>query len=271
MRGLICVVADENYAAPATTLVRSIGANWASMDRPSVRILGPAWSARARLRLSRQAERAGCTLSFFVASADASLPIAGHWNTSVYSRLRLGEACDDAERVICLDSDKVVLASLHELLTVNLEGAILGAVKDLCLTAKRGCASPYFNAGLLVVDTGLWIRERMGEQCRELLLRPGADLPYLDQDALNHVVRGRWLQLDSRWNVFHFDELKRDEDFPSDLLSDEATTRLNRLQRDAWSLHFVGPNKPWLSDYPEGRNRDRYLAHCGRRMQTGSR
>ncbi len=256
MREVIAIVADENYAAPAATLIRSVAANWEPRKLPTFRVLGTRWSRSHAQRLLQMANKLNLRVEFAPSVPDR-LPVRGHWNDSVYARLGLAESCSEASRVVCLDSDIVVLTSLHSLFTLDLGDRPLAAVRDPCVEGRRTAGSRrYFNSGVLVVEMSAWTALRVGERCRSLLRGSRTPLEYLDQDALNQVLEDNWQPLDRRWNVFHFDELAS--------IDREAAMRslypgqLALLQESAWCLHFVGPRKPWRPGYPLGRNKDRY-------------
>jgi lipopolysaccharide biosynthesis glycosyltransferase len=270
MDAVIAIVADEAYAPAASALVRSIGATWQGANSPKLRIIGPPWADPKRLLLQETAAKAGCHLSFASAEHDTRLPLRSRWNRTIYCRLSLARTCGDVDRVLCLDSDMIALTSLHHLVfEQELGGAPVGATHDLCVEAREcGPAlgkNAYFNSGLLLVDVRRWKEMKIGDKAERILLTRGANLEYLDQDALNIALQDAWTVLDQRWNVFHFDELFKYSKLPAKLLTHGARVALRRLQETAACLHYVGPQKPWLHGYPEGTNLRRFAAHSGGR------
>jgi lipopolysaccharide biosynthesis glycosyltransferase len=269
MNAVIAIIGDEAYAAAVAALIRSIGTTWQGADRPRVRIVGPTWSVSKRFSVQDVAAKAGCRAEFASVNPDMRLPLRSRWNRTIYSRLSLGRTCGDVERVLCLDSDMIAITSLHELLLEqDLEGAPVGATHDLCVEAREGDRTDpkdaYFNSGLLLVDVQRWEDMRIGEKAEQVLLTRGTALEYLDQDALNIVVKDSWTVLDQRWNVFHFNELISNDEVPADLLTHRQRAELQRLQKEARCLHYVGPQKPWIDGYPDGLNLQRFAAHAGR-------
>jgi len=85
------------------------------------------------------------------------------------------------KRVIYLDCDIVVRESLLGLWQTDLNGVLVGCVQNVtepwfaCVPQlpwkERGLPpdAPYFNAGVLVIDTDAWRRERVGERVLEVL------------------------------------------------------------------------------------------------------
>jgi lipopolysaccharide biosynthesis glycosyltransferase len=261
---LIAIVGDDRYAVPVNALMHSIAATWRGAFLPRVRVLGPQWR-QPQWRLLEQASRAaGIVLSFHRHEHDMRMPVVPPWTRTVYSRIRLGDSCRDARRVLCLDADMIVLSSLHLLLDHDLGGYAVGAVSDICIEAQRsayGAPVRYLNAGLLLVDTERWIAQEVGDRCEQQLLRFGEDLRYFDQDALNLALGQDWLALDQLWNVFHFTEIAQSKALPKRLTDPEEHQRLKVLEQRARILHYVGQLKPWHKDYPAGANLTRFEQH----------
>jgi lipopolysaccharide biosynthesis glycosyltransferase len=127
-------------------------------------------------------------------------------------RLRIADLLpDDIERVLFLDTDVVVRGSLADLWDADLEGALLGAVRDAvypwagspeCLNWRSldlQPDTPYFNAGVMVIPLDRWRSARVGDRALRLLRRH--TLRYGDQCALNAVAAGEWKALPPHWNV----------------------------------------------------------------------
>jgi lipopolysaccharide biosynthesis glycosyltransferase len=77
------------------------------------------------------------------------------------------------------------------------------------------------------------------------LVRFATDHPglfWLDQDTLNVVLEGRWLELDPRWNAMN--SLWTWTDWANDVFGE---TRVDAAKRNPAILHFEGPSicKPW--------------------------
>ena len=106
------------------------------------------------------------SLSFrqFTPPADRLLPLnpRAHYTLDNWTRLWVEDFfSSDVERVLYLDSDIVVVGSLAQLWSTNLDGALFAAVdipgsdrgvKHLGLSAEDG----YFNSGVLLIDLKKW-------------------------------------------------------------------------------------------------------------------
>lgn len=185
----------------------------------------------------------------------AESSVAGaHFNESLSNaslfRLRLGELLPaGVDRVIYLDGDVIVKDSLAPLFASDLGGSVVGAVRDAgCLWAAGPMgmswrslgvdpAGPYFNSGVLVIDRAAWTYEEVGARALELLR--GAALRWGDQDALNAVLQGRWVEQHRRWNLQTVDLTGYSLNWA--IARDEVESAI----ADPAIVHFTGPEKPW--------------------------
>jgi len=92
---------------------------------------------------------------------------------------------------------------------------------------------PYFNAGVLIIDLDSWRRAHVGERALSFIAQYRPAL--MDQDALNAVVSGQWLELDPMWNTITYWFRSR-----------SRQRRYSALLRRARIVHYAGHRKPWL-------------------------
>jgi lipopolysaccharide biosynthesis glycosyltransferase len=167
-----------------------------------------------------------------------------HLTAASLLRLRLPSVLDGVDRVIYLDCDLVVLNDITTLYDTDLSDFPLAACLDFWLTGAPPFAPPgwdvgewhkflsevvglgdwktYFNAGVLVMDLNRFRNTGLAQAAEEFLERTNYETPFVDQEALNHVIDGAFVRLDSRWNVL------------------AALGHPN-----PWIIHYAGPNKPW--------------------------
>jgi len=167
-----------------------------------------------------------------------------HLTAASLLRLRLPSVLIDIDRVVYLDCDLVVLGDIATLYDTDLSAFPLAACLDFWLTGAPLFAPPgwdvgewhkflrevvklsdskaYFNAGVMVMDLKRFRSSSLIRAADEFLERTNYETPFVDQEALNHVIDGAFVRLDTRWNV------------------------LAALgHSDPWIIHYAGPYKPW--------------------------
>ena len=218
-------------------------------------------SAHDRSRLATMVESAGGEIAFHGLTSNrlGTLPSKGDalGGRISWSRVVLPELLHDVERIVYLDADTLVTASLGELWRTPLDGRPLAAVRNVVEPAMRGYIRSigiadfrdYFNAGVLLMDLAAMREENALDAIMRYVAGRGGTLTWFDQDTLNVVFAGRWLALHPRWNAqnsFWTWTPWAEEVFESGQLVD--------AMRDPAILHFEGPAlcKPWhyLSTHP---------------------
>ena len=207
-------------------------------------------------RLTRKARSKSSSVTFhhFDSSLASGLKECGHLGLSTYYRLFVPELfVHDVDRLLYIDADMVVRGSIDELYRHDLGGHVLGAVPGFSRTSNlshalrlaHGVDSPYFNAGLLLIDTRRWCDSAIKEQCLAFLRDHPERVWYADQDLLNYCLAGRYQYLSCGWNVM-VDHFRADDPADLDELSPEE---LDAARIDPRILHFNGQYKPWHLTY----------------------
>ena len=172
----------------------------------------------------------------------------GRFSRAVFRRLFLDRVLPDAySRIVTMDSDMLAARpGLSRLATVDLEGKPIAAAFDMVYlfdfnsggltrrfqAARRGLgldlATPYFNAGLMVIDRAAWGAAGLGERAAKALRADPGRYHFMEQDALNALLQGDFAPLSPRCN------------FMGEFLLLDLETRLEPMV-----LHFVNSPKPW--------------------------
>lgn len=237
---------DEAYAPHAAATISSIrqqspGAAFQFL------ILHDGVPQHARMRVEASAPDATFIWTEITDSNVLALSGRDHISRATFYRLVLPHlAPAGVRRIVYLDSDLIVTRDLRALWSVDLQGAPLGAVCDSGMAWRSFAeaygldpgAGPYFNAGVLLIDLEHVRRERLFDQALERL--QAHDLHYMDQDALNLALWGRWRPLDPIWNVQHTMLLgDAAQGVPDDMLAHGRKPAI---------IHYTGHHKPWLKD-----------------------
>jgi lipopolysaccharide biosynthesis glycosyltransferase len=189
------------------------------------------------------------SLSILRASAEPLLgfPVSGHATIATYFRLLLPSLLPQSvERVLFIDSDTTVTASLTPLWNLDLQGKALAAVPEHRISClDHGYNYPdYFNAGVMVADLTRWRESNLLERGRQYAIEHPDRLRHWDQDILNHVFKGDWLPLEDRWNACpHLFGLNADYDLSRESLNESESEAI----ANPAIVHFAGPGpiKPW--------------------------
>jgi|GEM_PF-311384 len=167
------------------------------------------------------------------------------WNDAIYFRLLLQDVVPiQIEKIIYLDSDIIVRMDIEHLYSTDLKSHSLAAVEDSGwgIGAFERLDIPamdkYFNSGVLVINLKKWRDDRIHEKVIQYIQLYPEKAVYPDQDGLNAVLHGDWIQMPFEWNVQHgffYSEMNR--------------IRYADIVEDPAIVHFSGRGiKPWDRD-----------------------
>ncbi|MEO7269834.1 MAG: glycosyltransferase [Knoellia sp.] len=184
-----------------------------------------------------------------------------HVSRATYLRMHLPHLLPPTvERVLHLDADTLCLADLSPLYDIDLGGAIVAAVRDPYLPRLSDMEGvpgieawedvdpqgPSLTPAVMLVDCAAWRHTGITELAMRYSEDPTHACRYMDQDALNIALQGRWLRVGSSWG---FARTSRVESAWGGTLEGLAV------------LHFLGVEKPWHDDFPEGDRRELFDRH----------
>lgn len=255
----LCFTPDRRFFAPA---VRAIASLVAAGDadafdififcedadvEPGFDDLDPALKRRIHLK----------TLDF--QTFDAGLAPKGRFSRAVFRRLFLDRLLPETyPRYVAIDADMLIARpGLARLASVDLGPHAFAAAYDMIflMDFKGGplarefqgyrralgldLTTPYFNAGLMAVDRARWRAAGYAEEAAARLRSHPQNYPFMEQDALNSLVKGAFAPLSPRLNF----------------MGDFFLTGLEReIAPVVW--HFVNQPKPW--DYADWRGEGRF-------------
>jgi lipopolysaccharide biosynthesis glycosyltransferase len=195
-----------------------------------------------------------------------SLPASTHWPKIVYGRIFAPFLLSTYTRLIYLDADVFILRGDDDIWNIPLENG-LGAVHDLDVLNRAPTAlkvrknkplytkeqwlsdigvigDRYFNSGVLVIDTKLWIERDWSAILADYVIKYAKSIKMFDQDFLNHAQQGLWSELSPRWN------------YQPNIAECGVTRQIKPV-----ILHFASSPKPW-SELRKGNINDlNYIFH----------
>ncbi len=174
-----------------------------------------------------------------------------HTAVSTMDRLLLPELLSDQKRIMYLDVDILIRSNLSALYKIALNGCAIAAKTStyeiwstgVRLVTKASLSLPFsrawelrrqmhglgplqfstFNAGVLVLDLDRLRRDKFTEFALPLI----EQYAFNDQDALNLYARGKFVNLETKWNFVPNQDWCEDPKI----------------------VHWAGPSKPWQADH----------------------
>ncbi len=164
-----------------------------------------------------------------------------HYSLSIFTRLVIPTVLvGQTDRVLYLDADILCVASIAEMIALDIGETIAVVVPDAPVTTRRRVAAlelahnEYFNAGVLLMNLQPWMDADISAQTLDTLMHGTKDMRFNDQDALNIVLNGRARYVSPRWNYLY------------DLIHDlDLNKTAMRPVGKAVFIHFAGAVKPW--------------------------
>ena len=94
---------------------------------------------------------------------------------------------------------------MSEIASLEIDDYLLAAVSDpgFCEYANQvefSTNGRYFNSGVILLNLERWRKEQISRKILNFI-ENNDWLRFPDQDAMNYIVRGRWLELDERFNL----------------------------------------------------------------------
>jgi lipopolysaccharide biosynthesis glycosyltransferase len=198
-------------------------------------------------------------------------------STATYLRLLIPDVLPEKfEKAIYLDSDLLVMANLRELWNEEIENYALLAVRDTLvqnISSHLGIIkykelglepeTPYFNAGVLVINLKKWRSEKIRQKVLEYLCKYKKYIQMGDQEGINAVLANDWKHLHYKWNVMpHILAYERWEE---STVKDAIRPIVKELIHNPNICHFAGFHKPWqlVCEHPLQLQWIRYLKQSG--------
>lgn len=178
------------------------------------------------------------TLLSIDASVFEGFPNANWVTAEAWFRCLLADLLPEHSKVLYLDCDTIVRASLSELFNIDLGTYFVGVIEDNTKSKQKAehinlSDGFYFNSGVIYINLSLWRQVDFFHTLRELVLEDFSIGN--DQDALNKACDGRKLRLDPKYDYMQVWWRKNKSDYAADYqaLYDKAA-------EDPVIVHFTG-------------------------------
>jgi lipopolysaccharide biosynthesis glycosyltransferase len=248
MRTAYCFTPDRAFFAPAVRAIASMVEAEPDVEREIFLICEPDDVAPGFDTLPAPLRERIQLMTLDFSRFDLNLAGKGRFSRAVFRRLFLDEILPaHFERIVTIDSDMLIVRpGLKRLESFDLGGRPLAAAYDMIfLMDLKGDAlarqfqrsrralglaldTPYFNAGLMTIDRAAWRAEKLTERVTKALRDEPGRYPFMEQDALNAMLKGNFMALSPRFN------------FMGDFFLLDLERSLEPIV-----LHFVNAPKPW--------------------------
>lgn len=245
---ILCI--NRGYWPHAAVVIRSILVNSKHHPVPIFIIYDyPDQDWISRITRMGQLSHSQIELLNFDSSVVADFKVFGRLSLATYYRLFAPRMLPQYTKLLYLDADLVVAGDLSQLLQIDLNSYPIAArpvpVVESTLINKRlqrELSLPYFNAGVLLINTKLWEDLSCTENIIEIILNESDRLCYADQCALNLFFGDNYKSLSLEWNITRrFFESNHDSKAYSEIEAANVSEALSRPK----VIHYTGDYKPW--------------------------
>jgi lipopolysaccharide biosynthesis glycosyltransferase len=168
----------------------------------------------------------------------ASLISNSYFTKTTYYKLFITDIVK-GDKALYLDPDIVVCTGIDKLYNADLSNTFLAAVDNRDIFNHRDldmdCSAKYFNAGVMLINLEYWRAFNVKEKVIEFVGRKPEAIRFDDQDGLNAVINGNWLELHPKYNV-HAGLVYAD---------DISDSKIQEAVDSPVIVHFTGSSKPW--------------------------
>ncbi|WP_298564962.1 glycosyltransferase family 8 protein [uncultured Phascolarctobacterium sp.] len=170
----------------------------------------------------------------------------GHITQAMYYRYLFADMLPETvTRLIYMDADIICKGDILPLWQLDLQGKVLAAARDY--GEDRSCDriglknGRYFNSGVLLMDLKQWREQKLTTKLFQWLEQVGGTkILWGDQDALNGVIDGEFVELPKIFNCIVINNTTLNEDL------------------QAVIVHYIDYVKPWHSYYVDSNAKELY-------------
>lgn len=170
-----------------------------------------------------------------------------------YFRLIIPTMFKDYDKILYLDVDMIVCSSLAEVWNLDLNNKVIAGVPDTARNITPGCkrleypqSDSYFNAGFGLYNLRAMRKSNLLDKAKYIAEKYPEKLLYHDQDLLNLIYHGQFLEISLKWNFMQPFFMQK----PS--VVDRQKSEVEKYINHPYIIHFTASLKPWFieCDHP---------------------
>lgn len=202
---------NDYYAVVTGVSMVSLMENNRDLDEINFYILDDQMAESSRQKMREACERYGRSVTFLPTGdilaklKDMNVVAFRGTYTTYFKLIALGDLEVPGGRVLQLDGDTIINASLRPLLEMDLSDYVCAAVREATQNEYKGMIglpddAEYYNCGVLWINLANWQGERCTERIVEHLTTVRNRYWSVDQDIINVLFRDRIKLLDVTYN-----------------------------------------------------------------------
>ncbi len=255
---------DDGYVKYTAVSICSLYENNKNIEELRVHILGNGISEASKSRLNKMAGTYSRNISFYelkgfeeeVKKLAGGYVNAGKFTVTALARLFAVRLLPkDLKRILYLDCDTLVRSDISEIWDTELDGMTVAMAAEPTIYPKvknrlgLKHADPYFNAGMILIDTARWADEQILEKAMDFYKANNGSLPFSDQDLINFALNGKVKPVSQTYNFFtnyyyqDYSYLIKNVGWYAGCVSENEWRMAVSSPK---IIHFAGDERPWI-------------------------
>lgn len=257
MRINICLISDENFIQHLTVTMASILAN-ANIDDDLYFyiLLDKALSSETKEKILTLQKIKKFNI-YFIEVEKSIFNNYSNVRKMANFKFFLGDILKDVDKILYLDCDLVVLTSLKDLFSENIDNYYLAGADNIghyFLYKDRDyfISDFYINSGVMLINLKLWRQDNLKDKFITIKEKNIKNFIFVDQDVINLCCENKIKPLDLSWNMhtgffknFYFHPMKEE---------------IKKAIANPKIIHYSSFKKPWNAYSPLMKFYYKYLA-----------
>lgn len=213
---VICYITDDRYAAVTGVSLLSLLDSNKDSNSITVYIVDDHITAENKMKFQLIAEQYNRELMFLempdVAGIFGEIPVVRRWTSAIYAKLVLYRILPESiDKVIFLDSDTLILASLSDVWAIDMKEMAVAGVNDASngdifksngLTRKEGQKISFINGGFYMQNLKIFRLPETEELIIDAVKRRANKDYFNDEAIIEYVFHHKIICLPPKYNSY---------------------------------------------------------------------